>query len=66
MGAVSPKEDFTLKQPIYNTGLYLRLSLDDDTAGERNSIATQRMILRWYAELNDLFVVDEYIDGLLK
>ena len=51
-----------MKQPIYNTALYLRLSRDDDNAGESNSIATQRMMLRCYAEQNNLFVVDEYID----
>ena len=51
-----------MKQPVYNTALYLRLSRDDDNAGESNSIATQRMMLRRYAEQNSLFVVDEYID----
>ena len=51
-----------MKQPIYNTALYLRLSRDDENAGESNSIATQRMMLRRYAEQNSLFVVDEYID----
>ena len=51
-----------MKQPIYNTALYLRLSRDDEGAGESNSIATQRMMLRRYAEQNHLFVVDEYID----
>lgn len=51
-----------LKQSIYNTALYLRLSRDDDNVGESNSIATQRMMLRRYAEQNDLHVVDEYID----
>lgn len=51
-----------MKQPIYNTALYLRLSRDDEGAGESNSIATQRMMLRRYAEQNNLFVVDEYVD----
>ena len=51
-----------MKQSIYNTALYLRLSRDDDNAGESNSIATQRMMLRRYAEQNHLYVVDEYID----
>lgn len=55
-----------MKQPIYNTALYLRLSRDDEGAGESNSIATQRMMLRRYAEQNHLFVVDEYIDGPVK
>ena len=48
--------------PVYNAALYLRLSRDDDNTGESNSIATQRMILRQYAERNGLSVVDEYVD----
>ena len=62
MGVVSFKGGLFVKQPIYDTGLYYRLSRDDDNAGESNSIATQRMMLRRYAEENGLRVVDEYID----
>ena len=51
-----------MKQPIYNTALYLRLSRDDDQQSESNSIQTQRMMLRDYAQTNGLFVVDEYVD----
>lgn len=51
-----------MKQPIYNTALYLRLSRDDDNAGDSNSIQTQRMMLRDYAQANGLLVVDEYVD----
>ncbi len=51
-----------MKQSIYKTALYLRLSRDDDNAGESNSIATQRMMLRRYAEQHNLDVVDEYVD----
>lgn len=51
-----------MKQFVYDTALYLRLSRDDENAGESNSIATQRMILRRYADQNNLRVVDEYID----
>ena len=51
-----------MKQPIYNTALYLRLSRDDDNAGDCNSIQTQRMMLRDYAQANGLLVVDEYVD----
>lgn len=51
-----------MKQPIYDTGLYYRLSRDDDGDGESNSINTQRMMLRRYAEENGLRVVDEYIE----
>ena len=38
-----------MKQPIYNTALYLRLSRDDDNEGDSNSIQTQRVILTRYA-----------------
>lgn len=46
----------------YNTALYLRLSRDDELQGESNSIATQRMMLRRYAEQNHFNIVDEYAD----
>ena len=51
-----------MNQPIYNTALYLRLSRDDDNAGDSNSIQTQRMMLRDYAQSHGLFVVNEYVD----
>mgnify|MGYP003374917997 CR=1 FL=1 len=51
-----------LKQPIYNTALYLRLSRDDKTYGDSVSIETQRAILQQYAQDNGLHVVDEYVD----
>ena len=51
-----------MKQPIYNTALYLRLSRDDELQGESGSIQTQRMMLREYAREHGLHVVDEYID----
>ena len=51
-----------MKPTTYNTGLYERLSRDDELQGESNSISTQRMILRNYAAEHDLNVVDEYID----
>ncbi len=51
-----------MKQPIYNTALYLRLSRDDELQGESGSIQTQRMILRDYAQAHNLHVVDEYVD----
>lgn len=35
-----------LKQPIYDTALYYRLSRDDDNEGESNSIATQELICK--------------------
>lgn len=51
-----------MKQPIYNTALYLRLSRDDELQGESNSISNQRRICQKYAQDNGFFVVDEYVD----
>jgi len=47
---------------IYKAALYLRLSKDDDGAGESSSITTQRGILQDYAKIHGLQVVDEYVD----
>ena len=56
-----------MKQPIYNTALYLRLSRDDKTYGDSVSIETQRAILQQYAQDNGLHVVDEYVeDGAVQ
>ena len=51
-----------MKQQIYNTALYLRLSRDGELQGESSSITTQRSMLRLYAEEHHLNVIDEYID----
>lgn len=51
-----------MKQPIYNTAIYCRLSRDDELQGESSSIATQRLMLRQYAEQNSLHIVGEYLD----
>jgi len=51
-----------LKQPIYNTALYLRLSRDDEQQGDSGSIQTQRMMLRDYTQTHGLNVVSEYVD----
>ena len=51
-----------MKQPIYNTALYLRLSRDDELQGESGSIQTQRIMLRDYAQTHGLHVVGEYVD----
>lgn len=51
-----------MKPTIYNTALYLRLSRDDELQGESNSISTQRLMLRKYAEQNNFKIVDEYVD----
>ncbi len=52
-----------MKQQIYNTALYLRLSRDDELQGESSSITTQRSMLRLYAKEHHLNVIDEYIDA---
>ena len=39
-----------MKQQIYNTTLYLRLSRDDELQGESSSITTQRSMLRPYVK----------------
>ncbi len=59
---VSTKGGSLLKQPIYNTALYLRLSRDDENEGDSNSIQTQRMMLRDYTQTHGLLVADEYVD----
>ena len=51
-----------MKQQIYNTALYLRLSRDDENFGDSVSIETQRTILREFAKENNLYVVDEYVE----
>lgn len=50
-----------MKQPIYNTTLYLRLSCDDELQGESSSMTTQRSMLRQYAAENGLNVIDEWV-----
>lgn len=47
---------------IFRTALYLRLSKDDEGAGESSSITTQRSILQDYAKTHGLSVVGEYSD----
>lgn len=51
-----------MKQHVYNTALYMRLSRDDEEYGDSVSIETQRTILQQYAKENRLYVVDEYVD----
>lgn len=47
---------------IYNAGLYLRLSKDDEQQGESVSISTQRSILTEYCEANHYRIYKIYID----
>ena len=51
-----------LHKPLGKTGLYLRLSRDDEKEGESLSIENQRAILREYAEKNGGTIVGEYTD----
>ena len=50
------------QKQLNRTALYMRLSRDDEKAGESMSIENQRVILKKYAEENGGAVVDEYID----
>lgn len=43
-------------------GLYMRLSKDDERAGESLSIENQRIILTKYAQERGWTITDEYID----
>ena len=51
-----------MKQQIDNTGIYLRLSCDDDVHGESVSISNQRQMLTQYCREHGLRIVDEYVD----
>ena len=51
-----------VKQQIYNTALYLRLSRDDELQGESGSISTQREMLTQYCREQGLNIVGEYVD----
>lgn len=50
------------KKELEKIGIYLRLSRDDEKAGESMSIEHQRIILRKYAEEHGGKIVDEYAD----
>lgn len=47
---------------IFRTALYLRLSKDDEGAGESSSITTQRSILQEFAKTHGLSIAEEYVD----
>ena len=51
-----------MKQQIYITGLYLRLSRDDEQQGESSSISTQRQMLTQYCHEQGLRIYGEYVD----
>ena len=50
------------QKQLNKIGIYMRLSRDDDKAGESMSIEHQRIILHKYVEEHGGLVVDEYID----
>lgn len=50
------------KQQLNNVGIYLRLSKDDEKAGESLSIDNQRKILQRYISDNGWNLVEEYVD----
>ena len=51
------------KQTNYIVGIYLRLSKDDERAGESLSIENQRRILLNYVNENGWTLYDEYVDN---
>ncbi len=50
------------KQTNYNVGIYLRLSKDDERAGESLSIENQRRIRVKYVEEQGWTLCDTYVD----
>ena len=52
----------SLQQTNRITALYMRLSNDDATAGESDSISHQRMILTKYAQDNGFRNINEFVD----
>lgn len=51
-----------LQQGIVKAALYMRLSRDDEQAGDSESIQNQREILRAYAQSNGMVIAGEYAD----
>lgn len=50
------------KQTNYNVGIYIRLSKDDERAGESLSIENQKLILTKYCAEQGWNIVDTYVD----
>ena len=46
----------------YKVGLYIRLSREDGDDLESESITNQRSLLNYYAQENNFYVYDEYVD----
>lgn len=52
----------TRQRQFAKTGIYMRLSRDDEKAGESMSIENQRVILQKYVAEKGGTIIDEYID----
>ena len=50
------------KQTNYNAGIYVRLSKDDERAGESLSIENQKLILTKYVREQGWNIIDIYVD----
>ena len=56
-------EQSSVPKKVWKTALYLRLSRDDGTESESNSIASQREILKEYIKrYPDMEIYDIYVD----
>ncbi len=51
-----------MTEEFSKTGIYMRLSRDDEKAGESTSIEHQRIILHKYVEERGGTIIDEYVD----
>ena len=60
--ALGERSNMVPKQTNYSVGIYMRLSRDDERAGESLSIENQRTILTEYVSKQGWTVYDEYID----
>lgn len=62
MGVTMNLANILQNNTIYNVGLYLRLSREDENDKESESIANQRLFLMSYVLERGWVVIDEYID----
>ena len=55
-----------MKQPQYNTALYMRLSRDDESFGDSVSIETQCTVLTQFVrEHPEFHMVSEFVDACI-
>ena len=62
IAALGERSNMVPKQTNYSVGIYMRLSRDDERAGESLSIENQRAILTEYVSRQGWTVYDEYVD----